>query len=162
LLEQRDPLREDRVLVGELGNDRRVVQQNGENEERRDREEDRGRIRLNADPTRDRVQAPSPGGEREQHDACEQPEQRVPLAKPAAHQEYEALDLRVVVWIVGREERDRLAIERLEARRRVGDPLARKQRHSAREDPDAESSGRGGAISLTAETEIARPYRDVR
>ena len=34
------------------------------------------------------------------------------------------LDLGIVARVVAREERDALAVQRLEARRRVGDPLA--------------------------------------
>ena len=51
-LEQRDALREDHVLVGDLREHRRVVEQHGEHEEQRDREEHRRRIRLDADPAR--------------------------------------------------------------------------------------------------------------
>ena len=55
LLEQREPLGEDRVLVGEPRDHRRVVQQHDQDEERTDRAEDRGRIRLDAEPAGDRV-----------------------------------------------------------------------------------------------------------
>ena len=88
-LEQREPLREDRVLVGEPRDHRRVVQQHGEDEERRDGEEDRRRIRLDADPAGDRVQAAAPRREHEQHDAGEQPEERVALAEPPAADQLE-------------------------------------------------------------------------
>ncbi len=52
LLEQRHALREDRVLVGELRDHRRVVQQHEQDEERRDGEQHRGRVRRRRRPSR--------------------------------------------------------------------------------------------------------------
>jgi hypothetical protein len=60
LLEERQPLGEDRGLVGELRDDRRVVQQHEQDEERGDREQDRGRIGRDADPAGDGVQPAAP------------------------------------------------------------------------------------------------------
>ena len=82
LLEQREPLRQDRVLVRKPRDHRRVVQEDDEDEERTDRSEDRRRIGLHSEPARDRVQPVAPEREREQHDACQQPQQRVALAQP--------------------------------------------------------------------------------
>ncbi len=65
-LEQRELLREDHVLVGELGDHRRVVQQHREDEERRDREEHGRWVAGDAEPAGDRVQAATPRGEDEQ------------------------------------------------------------------------------------------------
>src|SRR5262249_38599895 len=83
LLEQREALREDRVLVGEPRDHRRVVQEHDEDEQRADRAEDRGRIRLDAEPPGDRVQSAAPQRQGEQHTAREQPQQRVTLAQAA-------------------------------------------------------------------------------
>ena len=63
-LEQRDALGEDHVLVRDLRDHGRVVQQHGEHEEQRDREEHRGRIGLHAEPAGDRVQAATPRRQR--------------------------------------------------------------------------------------------------
>ena len=68
LLEQREPLGEDHVLVGELRDHGRVVQQHREDEERRDGEEHGRRVAGDADPAGDRVQAAAPRREHEQHE----------------------------------------------------------------------------------------------
>ena len=46
-------------------------------------------------------------------------------AQPVAEHHHRRLDLRIVVRVVAREERDALAVERLEAGRRVGDTAGR-------------------------------------
>ena len=79
LLEQGQPLRQDHVLIGQLGDHGRVVEQHREDEERRDGEEHGGRVAGDADPAGDRVQAAAPGREDEQDDAGHEPEQRVTL-----------------------------------------------------------------------------------
>jgi len=83
LFEQCESLREDRVLVGQPRDHRRVVQQHEEDEERADRTEDRRRVGLDSEPARDRVEPASPDREGEQHGSREQPEQRITLAQPA-------------------------------------------------------------------------------
>jgi hypothetical protein len=70
-LQQRQPLRQDRALVGEARDHRRVVQQHEEDEEDSDGEEDRRRVGADPEPAGDRVQAPAPEREHEQHDARE-------------------------------------------------------------------------------------------
>jgi len=63
------------------------VQQHEQDEEDPDREEDRRRVAADPEPARDRVQPAPPEREDEQHDAGEQPEQRVALAQtPRANQ----------------------------------------------------------------------------
>ena len=82
LLEQGEPLCEHGVLVVELRDHRRVVEQHEQDEQRADREQHRGRIV--SIPTQPAIVfSPSPERQREQHDAGEQPEQRVALAEPA-------------------------------------------------------------------------------
>jgi len=65
------------------------VEQHSEDEERRDREQDRGRIAGDADPAGDRVQPATPGREDEQDDPGGEPEQRVALAQAAAADQLE-------------------------------------------------------------------------
>jgi GDP-L-fucose synthase len=89
LLEQRQPLGEDHILVGELRDHGRVVEQHREDEQRRDREQHRRRIPGHAEPARDRVQPAAPRGEHEQDEARDQPEDRVPLAEPPAADQLE-------------------------------------------------------------------------
>ena len=89
LLEQGDPLGELDVLVRQLGEHGRVVEQDEEDEERRDGEQDRRRIARDPEPAGDRVQAAAPGGEHEQHDSGREPEQRVALLQPASPDELE-------------------------------------------------------------------------
>jgi hypothetical protein len=60
LLEQRDTLGEDGGLVGELRDDRRVVQQHEQDEEGGDREQHGGRVGRDADPAGDGVQPAAP------------------------------------------------------------------------------------------------------
>ena len=89
MLEQGELLRQDHVLVGELRDHRRVVQQDREDEERRDREEHGRRVAGDAEPAGDRVQAAAPRGEDEQDEPGREPEQRVALAQPAAADQLE-------------------------------------------------------------------------
>ena len=82
-LEQRHPLREDRVLVGELRDHRRVVQQHDDDEqERRSRTGPPAGSRVDADPAGDRVQAAAPDREDEQHEAGQRA--RAARSAPAA------------------------------------------------------------------------------
>ncbi len=89
LLEQGEPLRQDHVLVGELRDHRRVVEQHGEDEERRDGEKHRRWVAGDADPAGDRVQPTAPRREHEQHDAGREPEQGIALAQPPAANQLE-------------------------------------------------------------------------
>jgi hypothetical protein len=82
-LEQSDSLGEDHILIGHLRDHGRVVQQDGEHEEQGDREENSGRVRLDADPAGDRIQTATPRREGEEYEAGQQPEQRVALAETA-------------------------------------------------------------------------------
>src|ERR671919_461941 len=87
LLEERQPLRELDVLVGELRDDGRVVEQHEEDEERRDREEHGRRVAGDPEPAGDRVQAAAPVGEDEKRDPGREPEQSVALLEaPSAHE----------------------------------------------------------------------------
>ena len=88
-LEQRDALREDHVLVGDLREHGRVMEQYGEHEEQRYRKKHRRSVRLDSDPTCDRVQTATPRGEREQHESREEPEQGIPLAQPSGADQLE-------------------------------------------------------------------------
>jgi hypothetical protein len=65
------------------------VEQDEEDEERRDGEQDRRRIARDAKPPRDRVQRFAPGGEHEEHDTGGKPEQRVALFQSASSDELE-------------------------------------------------------------------------
>src|SRR5579864_2501804 len=94
LLEQRQPLREQDVLIGETRDHRRIVQQHGEDEEDADREQHGGRIAANSDPAGDRVESAAPRGERCERESREQPEKRISLPQPVTadeleHDEYE-------------------------------------------------------------------------
>ena len=63
LLEQRNPLRELYVLVRELRDHRRVVEEHEEDEERGHGEEHRRSVGRDPDPAGDRVQRIAPGGD---------------------------------------------------------------------------------------------------
>ena len=89
LLEQRNPLRELHVLVGELGENGRVVEQDEQDEQHGHGEEHGGRVARDADPARDRVQTVAPRGEHQQDDPGREPEQRVPLLEASAPDELE-------------------------------------------------------------------------
>jgi len=110
--------------------------------ERRNRTGDRDRERRHADSLlRDDVAAKQPDENREQHldhvvDRTQRRDRRLAAAalahrhgdllqaEPMAEDHHGRLDLRVVVRVVVREERDPLSVQRLEPRRRVGHPLA--------------------------------------
>ena len=87
--QQRQPLGEQRVLVVELREHGRVVQQHDDDEQRRDREQDRRRVGRDPEPAGDRVEAAAPGREHEQHDAGDEPEQGVALLEAAAADQLE-------------------------------------------------------------------------
>src|SRR6266511_4713971 len=65
------------------------MQQHREEEERRDREQDRRRIRLDSDPAGDRVQAAAPRRKHEQHRAREQPQEGIAFAEASAANQLE-------------------------------------------------------------------------
>ena len=60
----------------------------------------------------------------------------LPDADPVADGHHEPLDLGVVVRQVGGKERDRLAVQRLESRGRVGEALVCDPRDDTRQNPD--------------------------
>ena len=60
------------------------------------------------------------------------------------------LDLGVVVGIVGGEQVERRAVQRLKAGGRVGDPLARDRRDDKGEQPDADAARGRRAVALAA------------
>src|SRR5688572_28250942 len=94
LLEDCEALRERDVLVDELRDGRRVVEQHEEDEEHRHGEQHRRRVRLDAEPVCDRRRRRSPDRKHEQYDPRDEPEQRVallqaPLADQLEHDEHE-------------------------------------------------------------------------
>ena len=63
------------------------MEEDGDHEHDRGREEDRRRVARDPEPPGDRVQAAPPGRENEQHDTGREPEQRVALLEsPPADQ----------------------------------------------------------------------------
>src|SRR5207302_9432769 len=66
----------------------------------------------------------------------------------------------VVMWVVGCEQRNPLAVDGTEARRSVGDTLANDGRDDAREDSDPDSARRGGTVCSLRPGE-ARPDDEV-
>ena len=88
LLQQRDPLGEQQVALGELRDRGRVVKQHDEDEDGREQEERRRRV-GDPDRLREHVQPVAPHREDEQHDAGHQPQQRVTLLEAAAADQLE-------------------------------------------------------------------------
>ncbi len=80
-------------------------------------------------------------------------------ADAAPDRHHEPLDLGVVARQVGGEERDRAAVERLEARGRVGEPLVGDPRDDAGEHADPDAPRRRRAVARVADE--ARADREV-
>ena len=69
--------------------------------------------------------------------------------QPAAQGDESRFDLRVVVWVLDREELDSGAIEGDEPGRGVRDLLATEERHELREHADPHAPGKGRPVGPT-------------
>ncbi len=77
--EEGDLLGEQHVVVRQLRQHRRVVEQDGDHEHDRRGEQDRRRVARHAEPAGDRVEPAAPGREDEEHEPGHEPEQGVAL-----------------------------------------------------------------------------------
>src|SRR3954454_1926174 len=89
LLEEREPLRQHGVLLVELREHGGVVEQHDDDEQRRYGEQDRRRVRGDAEPAGHRVEPAAPGGENEEHDPGGEPHQGVALLQASAADQLE-------------------------------------------------------------------------